>query len=196
MGHLILLCLSPQKTRGSMGALSCIFRCDNHLMEGEGVGLFVRTHLSHKSTQVYDAARVAICNATDSWNQQPRVPAGRSEGRLQLRSRCVLEKSAMPSLLNFTTGEGEGVGLLVRTHLSHKSTQVYDAARVAICNATDSWNQQPRVPAGRSEGRLQRRSRCVLEKSAMPSLLNFATGEGEGVGSFFYHLFVMDNTCP
>ena len=117
MGHLILLCLSPQKIRASMGALSCIFRCDNHLMEGEGMGLFVRTHLSDKSTQAYDVARVAICNATDSWNQQPRVPAGRSEGRLQRRSRCVLEKSAMPSLLNFATGEGEGAGSFFITHL-------------------------------------------------------------------------------
>jgi hypothetical protein len=45
------------------------------------------------------------------------------------------------------------------------------AARVAFCMATAHWNPQPSVPADRREGRVQRRSRCGLKKSAMPSLL-------------------------
>jgi hypothetical protein len=44
------------------------------------------------------AARVAVCIATAKWNPLPYAPAGRREGRLQHRSRCGLEKSAMPSL--------------------------------------------------------------------------------------------------
>jgi len=63
------------------------------------MGLFERTHLpNHISSALCVAARVAVCAATDSWNLFPFVAAGCSEGRLQLRSRCVLEKSAVQSL--------------------------------------------------------------------------------------------------
>jgi len=53
-----------------------------------------------KSPPSCAAARVAVCAATDSWNLFPFVAAGCSEGRLQLRSRWVLVKSAVPSLLS------------------------------------------------------------------------------------------------
>jgi hypothetical protein len=44
------------------------------------------------------AARIAVCHATiDQGYQLPSVLAGRREGRLHLRSRCGLKKSAMPS---------------------------------------------------------------------------------------------------
>jgi hypothetical protein len=50
-----------------------------------------------KATPARAAARVAVCNATTRWNPLPSVLSGRSEGHLQLRSRCGLEKSVMPS---------------------------------------------------------------------------------------------------
>jgi hypothetical protein len=60
---------------------------------------FQRTHLSDKNPLLPAAARVVVCTATGQWNPQPSIPADRREGRLKLRSRCELEKSAMPSLL-------------------------------------------------------------------------------------------------
>jgi hypothetical protein len=47
----------------------------------------------------YAATRVVVCRATAQWNPPPSVTADLSEGRLQLRSRCGLEKSALPSRL-------------------------------------------------------------------------------------------------
>jgi hypothetical protein len=46
-----------------------------------------------------------------------------------------------------------------------------------VCNAETQWNLQPSVPANRREGRLQRRRRCGLEKSAMPSLLTSSANQ-------------------
>jgi hypothetical protein len=51
------------------------------------------------------AARIAGCIAMASWYPLPPVPAGRREGRLQLRSRRDLEKSAMPSNLIGNTNQ-------------------------------------------------------------------------------------------
>ena len=53
-----------------------------------------------------------------------------------------------------------------------KTTPHSTAARVAVCIAPAQWNPLVSSPAHRSEGRLQRRSRCGLERNAMPSLLN------------------------
>ena len=90
-----------------------------------------------------------------------------------------LEKSAVPSRWSFIPVGGDdacppavrrGTGLFERTHLPDKSTQARDAARVAGCMAKASWYLLLFFPAGCSEGRLLRRSRCVLEKIAVWSL--------------------------
>jgi hypothetical protein len=48
---------------------------------------------------------------------------------------------------------------------------LHAAARVTVYTTTGQWNPHPSVQADRREGRLHRRSRCGLEKSAMPSHL-------------------------
>jgi len=85
------------------------------IMGGDNsIGLFEMTHLPDKSTQACNAVRFAGCVATGSWNLFPFVAAGCSEGRLQLRSRWVLEKSAVPSPLSFIPVGGDACPPLVR----------------------------------------------------------------------------------
>jgi hypothetical protein len=63
-----------------------------------GTGLFERTHLSDKIPMPGVAARFLVCTAMPQCSPHPSVRADRREGRLQLRSRCGLEKSAVPSV--------------------------------------------------------------------------------------------------
>jgi len=52
------------------------------LLRGDGMGLFERTHLSDKSTEVYDAARVAVCTASASWYLLTSFTADQQRGPL------------------------------------------------------------------------------------------------------------------
>ncbi len=63
------------------------------------------------------------------------------------------------------------MGLFERTHLSDKTPLPNAAARVVVCTKTGQWNPLPSAQADLREGRVQRRSRCGVEKSPMPSRL-------------------------
>jgi hypothetical protein len=82
----------------------------NYLIMGsEGMGLFERSHLSDQNSSARVAARVAGCVAPAAWFPLSSFEADRREGRLQLRSRFGVEKSAIPSRSTNTwlTGHGD-----------------------------------------------------------------------------------------
>jgi hypothetical protein len=79
-----------------------------------------------------------------------------------------------------------------------KSPLLCDAARAAVCTATAHWYPLTSIPADRREGRLWRRSRCGLEKSAMPSRLNFILIYGGRASQISFQIAHPNfcRTCP
>ncbi len=97
-------------------------------------------------------------------NSQAPLTFHKSSSYAALEKRTPCPSASNASLLEAKTwGSSKGCIFRIKSPLSCVE------ARVAVCMVTAQWYQLPFFAAGCSKGRLQRRSRCGLEKSAMPS---------------------------